>query len=310
MLGVKMKYHKEELYALQRTCTNDSPDCPKCSKKSFCEKLDKSCQEKLTDSFGFPFPEEWTEEIIEKIIKLHENEENYHCAECDIYYLSNEDSRACPECGSLYTYPNKLSEQQTNQSKTLIKITCGLFAVCLLLLIAQTFNKDEQGIAEFETEIIQEEQEYPPKITPLKTHKVQIKRKTVKGRWAYAKVTAYTTGVESCGDQADGITANGTNANNFHCANDAYGLATNNKLLPFGTKIYIDTYHKMLQSNNKSKPKEIEKVDDTGSAMRNFKPFYRQGKYIEYHIDVRFMKVSTARQWGIQYKKVFIFSEE
>lgn len=130
------------------------------------------------------------------------------------------------------------------------------------------------------------------------------------GRWTWAKVTAYTPGVESCGPYADGKTSIGVNTRS-HNPNHVYGIAANPRVIPYGTKVYIEDYWNMLQNNVNLIPTEMVEVDDTGSAMRNFRPHWRnvngERVYIEAHIDVRVRRVSTAREWGVKYIPIFIY---
>ena len=130
------------------------------------------------------------------------------------------------------------------------------------------------------------------------------------GKWMMAKVTAYTSGPESCGIYADGFTSIGVEVHSG-CPDDMYGIAANPSVLPYGTKIYIPDYHNMLRNNKTSKTSTFyENVDDTGGAMVSFVPHYSEvnGKmtYINFHLDVRFNKVSTARMWGVKYIPVFV----
>jgi 3D (Asp-Asp-Asp) domain-containing protein len=130
------------------------------------------------------------------------------------------------------------------------------------------------------------------------------------GRWVWAKVTAYTPGPESCGPYADGKTSIGVNTRS-HNPNHVYGIAANPRLIPYGTKIYVEDYWHMLQNNINLKPTEMTEVDDTGSDMRNFRPHWRtiegNRRYIEAHIDVRVRQVSTARKWGVRYIPIFLY---
>lgn len=132
-----------------------------------------------------------------------------------------------------------------------------------------------------------------------------------KGRWIWAKVTAYTAGKESCGIYADGKTSIGVKVTDAHGPDNIYGIAADPSVLPYGTKIYIPEYSKMLANNRTSKPStKYETVDDTGSAMRSFCPHWRwvggEKVLINFHLDIRVRQVSTARKWGVKYIQVYV----
>lgn len=137
-------------------------------------------------------------------------------------------------------------------------------------------------------------------------------REVPRGRWAWAKVTAYTPGPESCGPYADGFTSVGVNTRSID-PNNIYGLAADPRDIPYGTAVFIPEYWEMLQNNFTSVPSRMTEIDDTGGAMRQFRPHYRnirnQRVYIEFHIDVRFRQVSTCRRWGVKYLRIFIYED-
>lgn len=137
-----------------------------------------------------------------------------------------------------------------------------------------------------------------------------IVKEEPKGRWAWALVTAYTPGPESCGIYADGKTSIGVNTKSPN-PNHIYGIAADPRDIPYGTKVFIPEYWEMLQRNRNSKPTEMTEIDDTGSAMRHFKPHWRtvngERVWIEFHFDARVRQVSTALQWGRQYLRVFVY---
>jgi 3D (Asp-Asp-Asp) domain-containing protein len=131
-----------------------------------------------------------------------------------------------------------------------------------------------------------------------------------RGRWAWAKVTAYTPGPESCGVYADGRTSIGVNTRSID-PDHIYGLAANPRDISYGTAIYIEGYWESLQNNRNAIPSRMTVVDDTGGAMRSFRPHWRtvegQRVFVEYHIDVRYRTVRAARSWGVKYMPVFIY---
>ena len=135
------------------------------------------------------------------------------------------------------------------------------------------------------------------------------------GRWVlyYALTTGYTPGAESCYPYADGKTSIGVNTLSPNPDN-MYGIAANPRVLPYGTKVFIEDYSRILQSNRNSVPSTIyQKVDDTGGRMRSFKPHYRSvnGKrvLISFHIDLRFRTVRAALNWGVRYIPVLVWKE-
>ena len=136
------------------------------------------------------------------------------------------------------------------------------------------------------------------------------------GIWVlyYAKTTGYTPGAESCYPYADGKTSIGVNTRSPNPDN-IYGIAANPRVLPYGTKVFVEDYSRILQSNRNSIPSTYyQKIDDTGSSMRNFKPHYRtiNGKrvLISFHIDLRFRTVKAARNWGVRYVPVLVWKEQ
>ncbi len=100
-----------------------------------------------------------------------------------------------------------------------------------------------------------------------------------------AKVTAYEPSKRSCGKFADGKTSIMKNAY------DLTGIAADPTVLPYGTVVYIPEVG-------------YKTVDDTGIAM---KKSWRQKK--ELHIDLRFLTVKAAVEWGVKYKKIEIYEK-
>lgn len=98
-----------------------------------------------------------------------------------------------------------------------------------------------------------------------------------------AKVTAYEPSEVSCGKSADGKTS---------IMRDAYeltGVAADPLALPYGTIVYIPAVG-------------YRTVDDTGSAM---KKSWRQKRQV--HIDLRFLTVKEAMEWGVKYLEIGIY---
>jgi len=133
---------------------------------------------------------------------------------------------------------------------------------------------------------------------PQKVEKVVEKPK---GKWVWAIVTAYEPSRVSCGIYADGKTSTGKDIKSGD-PHDAYGYAVDPKVIPYNTKIYIPIYWESLQRNSENfRPNRPLIADDTGSAMR------KAGSRGEIHIDVRYLTLSAARNWGVKRMKVFIY---
>lgn len=92
-----------------------------------------------------------------------------------------------------------------------------------------------------------------------------------------AKVTAYCPCEKCCGDDADGITSKGVDAN-------LPGIASDPKRVAYGTVLSIPGYG-------------TASVDDTGGAMRRASVV---------HLDVRFKTHQEALNWGVQTLEVEI----
>jgi len=103
------------------------------------------------------------------------------------------------------------------------------------------------------------------------------------GRIIRMKVTAYCPCRKCCGKHADGITANGKNAR------ETVGVAADQKLLPYGTKLEIPGIGTRV-------------VDDTGGAMR------QAGKNGVYRIDVRMKSHEAARRFGVKWLDVQVLT--
>lgn len=105
-----------------------------------------------------------------------------------------------------------------------------------------------------------------------------------------ALVTAYTPGVESCGDSADGRTS--TN----RCTDThPYGIAAADALLPPGSRIKVPEYMDV------SFPDRAWEVDDTGGDMRkNFRQHYIV------HLDLRYRTVVSANKMGRQWMEISV----
>ncbi len=131
-----------------------------------------------------------------------------------------------------------------------------------------------------------------------------------RGVWVWAKVTAYTPGVESCGSFADGKTSIGVNTRSIN-PNHIYGIAVDPSEISYGTYIYVPEYWESLQNNTSAIPSDMTKADDTGASMRNFRPYWRtvngERVLIQHHIDIRYRTVRAARNWGVRYMRIFIY---
>ena len=147
------------------------------------------------------------------------------------------------------------------------------------------------------------------------TETIQENRIEPNGKWVlyYAKTTGYTPGAESCYPYADGKTSIGVNTKSPN-PDHIYGIAANPRVLPYGTKVYVEDYSRILQSNRSSVPSTpYQKIDDTGGDMRRFRPHYRtvNGKrvLISFHIDLRFRTVKAAQNWGVRYVPVMVWKQ-
>ncbi len=98
-----------------------------------------------------------------------------------------------------------------------------------------------------------------------------------------AKVTGYEPSEVSCGRFADGKTSIMRNAY------ELTGVAADPLALPYGTVVYIPGVGYRV-------------VDDTGSAL---KKSWRQKRQL--HIDLRFLSVKQAREWGVRYLEVEVY---
>jgi 3D (Asp-Asp-Asp) domain-containing protein len=126
-----------------------------------------------------------------------------------------------------------------------------------------------------------------------------------RGRWVWARVTAYTHHYASCGkrpsDPGYGITSTGVNVLSGD-PNDAYGIAADPRAVPYGTRIYVPGYYESLLNNQNFVPTEMIDVDDTGGALRNS---WSRERII--HLDVRYRTETAARNWGVRWMQVFIY---
>lgn len=112
---------------------------------------------------------------------------------------------------------------------------------------------------------------------PLPLFPYKLKKKVM------AKVTGYEPSQRSCGKFADGKTSIMENAY------ELTGVAADPAILPYGTVVYIPSIG-------------YRTVDDTGSAM---KKSWRQKKQL--HLDVRFLTIKEAMEWGLKYMEVEIY---
>lgn len=101
-------------------------------------------------------------------------------------------------------------------------------------------------------------------------------------RWVEVMTTAYCPCAICCGDSADGRTANNRDVKKF-----PHGIATENRILPIGTHLFIPGYGEHM-------------VDDTGGAMR------QSAKRGVVHLDLRFADHRVARSWGRQWHWILV----
>jgi 3D (Asp-Asp-Asp) domain-containing protein len=103
-----------------------------------------------------------------------------------------------------------------------------------------------------------------------------------------ALVTAYTPGVESCGDSADGRTSTNRSTDVY-----PYGIAADGAVLPPGSLVKVPEYMDV------SFPDRAWEVDDTGGDMR--RDFRR---HFIVHLDLRYRTVVSANKVGRQWMEV------
>lgn len=105
------------------------------------------------------------------------------------------------------------------------------------------------------------------------------------GRWVTVIATAYCPCELCCGDEADGITANGNMVADY-----PYNIAASRNV-PFGTKIYIPTGHGYL---DRSRPRDRYWVtDDRGGRLDT--DLAETGIT---RIDLRYRTHYSAKQFG------------
>lgn len=129
-----------------------------------------------------------------------------------------------------------------------------------------------------------------------------VRRPKSKGKWIWAKVTAYCPCSICCGAHANGKTSTMVNTKSGR-PEDAYGYAVDPRAIPYGKRVYVPGYWESLQRNRNFVPKEQPKVDDTGGAMRQS---YENGIT---HIDCRFVTHKAAKKWGVRRMRVFIYDD-
>jgi 3D (Asp-Asp-Asp) domain-containing protein len=140
-----------------------------------------------------------------------------------------------------------------------------------------------------------------PKDEPIVAAPIAPVVEEPKGRWVWATVTAYSPHVRSCGKWSRlGLTSTGVQVRSADPDN-AYGIAADPKVIPYGTSIYVPGYWEKLQNNANFIPSEMTSVDDTGGGMRQST---RRGVI---HIDIRFRSQSEAVKWGTKRMKIFIY---
>lgn len=111
------------------------------------------------------------------------------------------------------------------------------------------------------------------------------------GEWVPMEVTAtaYCPCILCCGSRAAGITADGTKVSEYH-----YGVASDPRSLPYGTKVLIPHGIGYLDKTYPADDR-IFVVDDTGGALR--RNTRRTGRV---HIDLRFVQHRNALRFGVK----------
>jgi 3D (Asp-Asp-Asp) domain-containing protein len=127
-------------------------------------------------------------------------------------------------------------------------------------------------------------------IPPLQLASVEPPKPSANWMTVVALVTAYTPGVESCGDSADGRTST-NRSTDVH----PYGIAADGAVLPPGSLIKVPEYMDV------SFPDRAWEVDDTGGDMRkNFRDHYIV------HLDLRYRTVVSANKVGRQWMEISV----
>lgn len=106
--------------------------------------------------------------------------------------------------------------------------------------------------------------------------------------WVPMEVNAsgYCPGVCCCGSRAAGVTADNTKVKD-----EPYGVASDPRVLPYGTSVWIPPHIGYLDKSRASDREFL--VDDTGGYLRT--QTRRTGVV---HIDLRFKYHSSAKRFG------------
>lgn len=119
------------------------------------------------------------------------------------------------------------------------------------------------------------------------------------GEWVPLEVnaSAYCPCTLCCGERAAGVTADNTKVRDV-----PYGVASDPRVLPYGTSVWIPPHIGYL---DKSRPSDREFfIDDTGGYLRT--QTRRTGVV---HIDLRFKYHSSAKRFGRKLITIYIWRE-
>lgn len=122
------------------------------------------------------------------------------------------------------------------------------------------------------------------------------------GDWVPMEVvaTAYCPCIYCCGSRAAGITADGTKVNEV-----PYGVASDPRVLPYGSTVWIPTGVGYLDTSRSEEESRQFPVDDTGGLLRT--NTRRTGIP---HIDLRFRTHWSAKRFGRKTITIYVWKEQ
>ncbi len=121
------------------------------------------------------------------------------------------------------------------------------------------------------------------------------------GEWVPMEViaTAYCGCRICCGDRAAGITADNTRISEV-----PYGVASDPRVLPYGSTVWIPPGCGYLDASRRSDEERMFPVDDTGGLLRT--STRRTGIP---HIDLRFIRHSSAKKFGRKTMTIYVWKD-
>ena len=178
-----------------------------------------------------------------------------------------------------------------------LHVVLGAHLLALLVLVAWDGLSPHQLAPKPAPIVDQSPQPESPEITwanmgfpPAPVASIEPPKLSADWMTVVALVTAYTPGVESCGDSADGRTST-NRSTDIH----PYGIAADGAVLPAGSLIKVPEYMDV------SFPDRAWEVDDTGGDMRkNFREHYIV------HLDLRYRTVVSANKVGRQWMEISV----